>query len=99
MAVTSFAHTDGEAPHLAQSEGRPPQALVFQIHHFSHTSNWPMAESTIRTDALNAWDAAGLTNNAQGQVHVVSLKPLLSQFFENVRDPAPGRAAAAAALE
>ena len=43
----------------------------------------------MRASALAAWDAVNL---GTGQVHVVSLKPVLVRFFdEELHDPTPNR--------
>ena len=54
-------------------------------------------EAGVRSDAIASWDAASL---GQGQVHVVSLQPLLSNFFEqHLHVPTPNRAAADAVTQ
>ena len=48
-------------------------------------------EAGVRADAAASWDANAF---GEGQVHVVSLKPLLATFFEqHLHVPAPNRAA------
>ena len=55
------------------------------------TPSAPAAEA-LRRESLQAWTDAGFDD---GQVHVVSLKPLLAKFFEEtLRDGQPNRAAA-----
>ena len=54
-------------------------------------------EEAVRASALAAWDSVNL---GTGQVHVVSLKPVLVRFFdEELHDPTPNRAAADAVTQ